>query len=349
MVSDTVSRRDVLAVFGTIAGFTLGIAFGTLMVLHYGRQSYHFSEVELKSSKAPAQQSHHFAQSMSKANDDAAHIEHEDANCIKFIMFTTQRSGSGWLCEALGHQPEVWCPMPGELMATFKRLPESKNSKKWMKEVDRKFDTVCQEARKQGKRIAGFKIMYNQVGGEHHTVNGVDLPREWFKDYLQKRKVRILHLVREAVILTVASKKQTSKFGQETHLAVAHTRDPDVAAAMMNSTKIIFGQPHLERLRDQEHEILTWLAFLRHLGLPYHFVRYEDLTSPKQAVFVHMMLEFLGIKDQVSYPKFQSEFYLSHKARCEDRIDHWEERVKRLIQGTMSERACAVLQYSALV
>eukprot|EP00438_Fugacium_kawagutii_P034221 Skav225914 [mRNA] locus=scaffold1500:147609:148604:- [translate_table: standard] len=331
MVSDTVSRRDVSAVFGTIAGFTLGIVFGTLLVSHYGRQSYHF------------------AQSMSRANDDAAHIEHEDANCIKFIMFTTQRSGSGWLCEALGHQPEVWCPMPGELLKEFSVRPKAAVSANWMDEVDRSFDAVCKEARKQGKRIAGFKIMYNQVGGERHKVNGVDLPREWFKDYLQKRNVRILHLVREAVILTIASKMQTGQNRKELHLAEAsHTRDPDVAAATMNSTKIIFGQPQLERLRDQEHEILTWLAFLRHLGLPYHFVRYEDLTSPKQAVFVHMMLEFLGIKDQVSYPKFQSEFYLSHKARCEDRIAHFD-RVKLRIQGTMSERACAVLQYSALV
>eukprot|EP00438_Fugacium_kawagutii_P009250 Skav231861 [mRNA] locus=scaffold2307:197280:197945:+ [translate_table: standard] len=221
-----------------------------------------------------------------------------------------------------------------------------------MDKVDQSFNRVCKEAQSRGKAIAGFKIMYNQVRGERHKVNGVDLPREWFKDYLQRRNVRILHLVREAQILTMASLAQAGQDRQEFNLSFRdtfHTTDPNIVAKTMNSTKVVFGRGHLPWLRKKEREILEWSTFLRRLGLPYHSVRYEDLTSKNQDEFVYMMLQFLGIKDTVSYPKFESQYQVRHKARCEDRIAHFEDQVKPLIQGTMSERACAMLAYSNLV
>eukprot|EP00438_Fugacium_kawagutii_P009252 Skav231863 [mRNA] locus=scaffold2307:206489:207352:+ [translate_table: standard] len=287
---------------------------------------------------------------MSKAEDTAAHIEHGDPDCTKFIIFTLPRSGSDWLTDALGRQPEVWCR--GELLFGFSYQPEAKVSANWMDEVDQKFHMVCKDARKQGKSIAGFKIMYDQVRGERDIVNGVNLPRDWFKDYLQKRNVRILHLVREAQILSMASLAKWVEDRQEFNLSKRdqfHTKNPDVAAKTMNSSKVYFGQRNLTKLRGKENQVLEWSVFLRRLGLPYHSVRYEDLTSKNQDEFVYMMLQFLGIKDTVSYPKFESQYQVRHKARCEDRIAHFEDQVKPLIQGTMSERACALLEYSNLV
>eukprot|EP00438_Fugacium_kawagutii_P033021 Skav234004 [mRNA] locus=scaffold2637:132592:133260:- [translate_table: standard] len=222
-----------------------------------------------------------------------------------------------------------------------------------MDEVDRIFDKACREARSQGKRIVGFKIMYDQVKGERHKVNGVHLPKKWFKKYLQKRNVRVLHLVREAAILSMSSLRLLTKDKKRFHLSHGdefHTTDPDVAGATMNrSKKIGFNKKLLKELRKEENILLQWTAFLPHLGLPYHYIRYEDLTSTNQDVFVYMMLQFLGIKDRVTYPKFQSRYYLSHKARCEDRIANFQGQVKPHIQGTMSERACAALEYSNLV
>eukprot|EP00438_Fugacium_kawagutii_P014240 Skav219449 [mRNA] locus=scaffold2583:12562:15651:+ [translate_table: standard] len=69
MVSDSVPGREVLTVFRTIAVFSFGIVFGTLMASHY----HHLLE-------APAKISYDLAQNMSKANENAAHIEQGDPN-----------------------------------------------------------------------------------------------------------------------------------------------------------------------------------------------------------------------------------------------------------------------------
>eukprot|EP00438_Fugacium_kawagutii_P034702 Skav231173 [mRNA] locus=scaffold3252:341411:342511:- [translate_table: standard] len=330
MAPDMMPGKHGWAVFGTIGGFTFGIVFGTLMVSRYGGQSYHFAQ--------------------SQAHDTVQQSE-QSSDCIKFAVFSTQRSGSGFLIDALNHQPEVFCG--DEFVRDFSHQPEAEVSANWMDEVDRIFDRVCKDAQSQGKKIAGFKIMYSHVRGKRHKVDGVDLPREWFKDYLQKRHVRILHLVREAAILTMSSMKLLTRNKNAFHLAkkdTFHTNNSTIATATMNSsTKLSFGKNSLKQLRKEEHELLAWTAFLPHLGLPYHYVRYEDLTSTSQDVFVYMMLQFLGVKDRVSYPKFQSQYYLSHHARCEDRIHNFEDEVKLLIRGTMSERACAMLEYSNLV
>eukprot|EP00438_Fugacium_kawagutii_P034684 Skav231155 [mRNA] locus=scaffold3252:33702:36594:- [translate_table: standard] len=229
-------------------------------------------------------QSYHVAPGLPKANATAAQIEHEhdDPKCTKFVVFSTQRSGSGWLTNALNQQPEVWCR--GELVVEFSRRPEAEVSisANWMDEVDRIFDSACKDARSEGKRIAGFKIMYNQVKGEHHKVNGVDLPREWFKDYLQTRNVRILHLVREAAILSMSSMKLLARDKNHLHLSHKdkfHTKDPDVAALTMNSsTKFYFDQEALKKLREEEHKLLEWTAFLSHLGMPYHYARFAQVS-----------------------------------------------------------------------
>ena len=46
------------------------------------------------------------------------HVVPDDGSpaCNKFIVLTTQRSGSTWFCEALGHQPEVFCLFRNEML-----------------------------------------------------------------------------------------------------------------------------------------------------------------------------------------------------------------------------------------
>ena len=51
--------------------------------------------------------------------------------------------------------------------------------------------------------------MYNQVKGPFETMDNVKLPEAWFQKYLLKSQVRIIHLVREGVILRLASTYQT--------------------------------------------------------------------------------------------------------------------------------------------
>ena len=85
---------------------------------------------------------------------------------------------------------------------------EQISAENWTKSADQAFDTACKQAREEGKMIAGFKLMYDQVKGPGRTVNGTNLPDGWFQEYLKARKVRIVHLVRKGVILHMASDYQ---------------------------------------------------------------------------------------------------------------------------------------------
>ena len=114
-----------------------------------------------------------------------------------------------WFSEALGRQREVYCPEMSELLIEFSRKPyrqvSADSAKEWTRAADAAFARVCSDAERQGKKIAGFKLMYDQVKGPFQTMDNVNLPEAWFKNYLLKSQVRVLHLVREAVILRLAS------------------------------------------------------------------------------------------------------------------------------------------------
>ena len=224
---------------------------------------------------------------------------------------------------------------------------EQISAENWTKSADQAFDTACKQAREEGKMIAGFKLMYDQVKGPGRTVNGTNLPDGWFQEYLKARKVRIVHLVREGVILHMASDYQTAVDVNKLNLVGAnshHTMDPQLAAARRNATMFRFTARELPVLQSRENEHKHWLYFLRQTGLRYQYLSYEDLMSNRRDIFVHMVLQFLGVKDMVSYPKLQGQFLRIHKVACEDRIADFN-AVEQLIRGTMSERACKMLSH----
>ena len=117
-----------------------------------------------------------------------------------------------WSCEALGRQREVYCPEMSELLIEFSRKPyrnvSADSAEEWTRAADAAFARVCSSAKQQGKQIAGFKLMYDQVKGPFQRMDNVTLPDAWFKNYLLKSRIRIIHLVREAVILRLASNFQ---------------------------------------------------------------------------------------------------------------------------------------------
>ena len=278
-------------------------------------------------------------------NVNSARQVHE---CHKFLVLTTQRSGSTWFCEALGHQTEVHCPpLEGEMLIqySFKSF-ENVSIEEWTRAADEAFNRVCREAEQQGKDIAGFKLMYDQVKGPFRTLNGAKLPEQWFFDYLVKHRVRIVHLVREAAILHLASdfhthvNSQTLQFADT--FASHHTADKKDAEARKKVKKMRFRRSDLPRLKRLEKEHRQWLLLLKATGLPYQYLSYEDLMSFRRDTVVHMVLQFLGVKNMISYPRLQGSLLRTHKSYCEDRIADWDQ-VKPLLNGTMSLRACNML------
>ena len=116
---------------------------------------------------------------------------------------------------------------------------------------------------KEGKMIAGFKLMYNQVFGPGKTVNGTNLPDGWFQEYLKARMVGIVHQ-REAVILHMASDYQTAVDVKQLHLNATnshHTTDANSAAARRNATMFRLTAGHLPLLQSREKKTQALVGF----------------------------------------------------------------------------------------
>ena len=120
------------------------------------------------------------------------------------------------------------------------------------------------------------------------------------------------------------------------------TMDPKSVATRGRTEKFPFTDQHLPLLHAKEREHVQWLHFLQRTGLPYHYLSSEDLMSRRRDILVHMVLQFLGVTNMVSYPKLHGGFLRIHKFDCESRIANFK-KVKWLLHGTMSARACRIL------
>ena len=87
-----------------------------------------------------------------------------------FIVFTSQRSGSGWTMDLLGTQEGIGTPGISKLDGTESMLPTHKANKEhwhafkwesWRYEAERAFANVV--ASNPAARAVGWKLMYNQV------------------------------------------------------------------------------------------------------------------------------------------------------------------------------------------
>ena len=87
-----------------------------------------------------------------------------------FIVFTTQRSGSGWAMDLLGTQEDIGIPGISNGLQTESMLPTHRANKEhwpafkweaWRDEAERAFANVV--ASNPPARAVGWKLMYNQV------------------------------------------------------------------------------------------------------------------------------------------------------------------------------------------
>ena len=137
-------------------------------------------------------------------------ISEEEETCSKkYILLSTQRSGSTWTCDLLRHQEGISCGKPkknneqveytSELLIQYSSLLKNEtNNVEWSKyeqDLNNAFDEACKG---NPSLSIGFKLMYSQV------------PLQFLEDgkletYLRENNVSIIHLVREAKILKMVS------------------------------------------------------------------------------------------------------------------------------------------------
>ena len=241
----------------------------------------------------------------------------------RFVVLSTQRSGSTWVVDMLTSHPRVVAY--SELF-----MHGGQGTPRWGQEKDLPYwQTFI--ADKRGGRLArpvhlwrylgqaleerpgvdaiGFKLMYSQLT----RISRPLMPALWLK------RVRIIHLIRRNALDVVLSKEAgAARQGK------LHARDGDqVERVRLN----LDTQSLLRRMTLHERGIAGARVRFRKVGLPYTEVIYEDLAADEGG-FAELF-EFLGVEPAPVTSSLQKLNPTSH----EELIENYGE-VREALEGT---------------
>jgi LPS sulfotransferase NodH len=206
----------------------------------------------------------------------------------KFVVLTSNRSGSEWVISTLSSCQRVTAH--GELF-----LPRPRASgKKWDSDVaytrfvERKFETrafrpfsvfLYLDELYNLPGTIGFKLMYKQLG----LYPEISL-------YLLRNQVRVVHLIRRNHLDVMLSYAVKAKTGQA-HLLVGQAR-PDDLHVQLDVRNLVRRLTWLQKQQSIARNLLRWCR------LPCLEVAYEDLVRDRTKFT--SILKFLSIESENS-------------------------------------------------
>jgi len=284
----------------------------------------------------------------------AATVEAEKSElCQKrFILLTTQRSGSTWTCSLLHEQKGVSCggrpseqhlgPL-SELLIKYSWKTENGSIanvtwQEYKQDLDKAFSEVCQH---NPKISIGFKLMYDQIPPQF-------LEDRKLEKYLKDNGVSLIHLVREAKILVAASTSdvvgRAEKFG-----VIHHTMNATLAKEIRdNGKKSPWDERRIDWMLKQEDLSIKWQATV-HLMAPlvhYFYVSYESLLAKDERDFwVGQLVGFLTKKGHdSSINNAEGTLLQLSEPSCLDRIINYTDfRAHERVKHSRSAAACDLL------
>lgn len=245
----------------------------------------------------------------------------------KFVVLSTQRSGSTWVVDMLNNHPRVQAY--SELF-----MHGGEGRPKWGTEQDLLYwQTFIAEkgggrlmraywlwhylgrafAARPGIDAVGFKLMYSQLTRIARPL----LPALWL------RRARIVHLLRRNGLDVVLSKK-----AGEARDGVLHARSGDGVESVrlrLDTTEL------LQRMTAHERQIEAARVRFKHVGVPYHEVFYEDLVANEKEGF-DSLFRFLGVEPAPVSSSLQKVNPSAH----EELIENYSE-VREALAGTQYE------------
>lgn len=234
----------------------------------------------------------------------------------KFIVLTTNRSGSVWVMSTLNSLNGV--TTQGELFLPRKRVAE----KRWDSEFARPryietkaglglrpfsvfsyLDSLYNDA----PGIFGFKLMYAQLGAYPEIL-----------PYLIWHSVRVVHLVRRNHLDVLISYAVKARLGQA-HLLQGQSAPEDMRVEL-DGEKLIKRMEWLERKQNLAR------AMLRGCRLPHFEVAYEDLYRNRNEF--RQICDFLSVNSEEALP--ESTLVKIRKGGHRDVIKNYSEVKERL-------------------
>jgi hypothetical protein len=277
--------------------------------------------------------------------------------CKSYLLFSSQRSGSTWTCQVLdaqlgiscgrtppeGQEPDHGTEKQAELMIQFSpsilirdqgMIHSEVTWAQWSTALKAAFATVRKEFCPPGshRRTVGFKLMYDQV--PYQLV-----PQ--FLSFLESNEVTVLHLVREAAVLRLASDIQSRGLQ---HSSDANELASHAAAPWQWDTKT--G----ENIRALEWLNAAWSNLLRFSpDIRYHYVAYEQLIGPKRDNYFRELIRVTGGPglpgSSSPFADVPGELLMLHEPTCEERVEQYAQLATEL-GGTRTRMACAMLAAS---
>lgn len=209
----------------------------------------------------------------------------------KFVVLSTQRTGSTMLITLLDSHPDVFCP--GEIFSpgsgsdhAIRKRVSSSFQNKILHQVHRAAlvrDFLDDHYTREGYGAIGFKFMYSDARHFPRSYPSV-------LEYLRANDVRILHNVRENKLRVVLSRVASKSSG-----VYRSDKPVDREPVILPARGLLKELRKLESLDDE------WSRKLR--NQPYRRVVYESLLSDPAAER-EAMLTFVGVDQtkQLSTP-----------------------------------------------
>jgi len=283
---------------------------------------------------------------------------HKNKPCQKkYILLTTQRSGSTWTCELLDQQNGLACGVPrakvqnkAELLIkySFKTNDGTISTVEWStykQDLDAAFNEVC---RTNPATSIGFKLMYNQIPPQFMADGS-------FESYLKEYGVSILHLVREAKILKLASAYNNRH--QKKKLKSMHTKNASIIALYRDTPKMPWTNGTINEMLELEDISVKWQTKIHFMPLvPDYYLSYESLlVEEERREYLRQVFNFLspataveGQQGSMRKDEIQDNSTLLqlHEPLCTDRIERYELfRNQPLVHGSRSIAACDLIYY----
>jgi LPS sulfotransferase NodH len=207
----------------------------------------------------------------------------------RFVLLSTQRSGSTWVIDTLNSHPSViaygelflqngeGCPPWGGRNMVFyetylRQMQGQANRPRESNPFLRYLETVY--TAREGNEATGFKLMYGQAGAYPDLYS-----------YIAANRISVVHLIRRNSLDIILSKEAAAardlfhaRVGEEVQQVRVHLNVGGL----------------LDRLKQQEKDVEKARDMLSKFTMPYMEVYYEDLVSSKQDFC--SVLEFLGVK-----------------------------------------------------
>jgi len=240
----------------------------------------------------------------------------------RFVLLSTQRSGSTWVVDMLNSHPAVQA-YEELFLRDWKEKPTwagARDILTWNAYWDREqtrfnklarprayFEYLNQVYSPKDKAVAavGFKLMYGQVRRQRAILM-----------YMLWHKVSIVHLIRSNFLDVILSEKATAIRG------VPHARgEVDKVQITLDTSNL------LSQLNWKDKKVRWARRIFSHLGLPYLEVTYEELLSEKARFGA--VLNFIKSDHQ----QLSTALKKLNKGSYKELIENYD-AVKKTLEGT---------------